>query len=89
MLAEPIRWSHASGNRVVPSPWQMTRCVSREMMTDRSASGTVIDMRNQKVANPKVPTPGDIKPKLPPLPLVWLTFLGVDLGLCGTSGVGY
>ena len=30
-------------------------------MTDRSASGTVIDMRNQKVANPKVPTPGDIK----------------------------
>jgi len=24
MLAEPIRWSHASGNRVVPSPWQMT-----------------------------------------------------------------
>lgn len=30
-------------------------------MTDRTASGTVIDMRNGKVANPKVPTPGDIK----------------------------
>jgi hypothetical protein len=24
MLAEPIRWSHARGNPVVPSLWQMT-----------------------------------------------------------------
>ena len=24
MLPEPIRWSHATGKRVVPSPWQMT-----------------------------------------------------------------
>jgi hypothetical protein len=24
MLAEPTRWSHACGNPVVPSPWQMT-----------------------------------------------------------------
>ena len=33
MLPEPIRWSHATGKRVVPSPWQMTEPCSETLST--------------------------------------------------------
>ena len=29
MLAEPVRWSHARGNPVAPSPWQTTDSTAR------------------------------------------------------------
>jgi hypothetical protein len=29
MTTEPIRWSHAHGNEVVPSSWQMTVGIAR------------------------------------------------------------
>ena len=29
MLTHNIRWSHAAGNQMVPSPWQATDCPTR------------------------------------------------------------